>query len=102
MFLNKSNFYIINMASHLKVVSIYKMLMFMAFIQHIIIQKQQEVSNDIVPQRRWNYRPPIPYNPFSRFTFAGLDNILCSSLTRFTHAEIYRFLPLLGLKEIRF
>lgn len=32
----------------------------------------------------------------------GVDEVLCCHLTRFTPDEIYRFLPLLGLHEIRF
>ena len=84
---------------HLKLVSIYKMLMLMAFIQHMHLQKLQK-SGTIAPQ--WKYRPPIPYNAFIRFTFAGLNDIFCFSLTRFTRAEINLFLPLLGLEEIRF
>ena len=88
------------MTLHLKLVSIYKMLMLMAFIQHMHLQKLQK-RGTIAPSR-WKYRPPIPYNAFIRFTFAGLNDIFCFSLTRFTRAEIDLFLPLLGLEEIRF
>lgn len=48
------------------------------------------------------YHAPIPYNRLNRFTFVGIDEVLCCHLTRFTPDEIYRFLPLLGLHEIRF
>ena len=80
--------------------------MMMTLIQLEIIQIQanerKASHNSVVPSRRWNYRPPIPYNAFTRFTFVRMSDILCSTLTRFTRAEIERFLPLLGLEEIRF
>lgn len=99
-FLNYISIKMTTMTLHLKLVSIYKMLMLMTFIQHMHLQKLQKSGNIAPPQ--WKYRPLIPYNAFIRFTFAGLNDILCSSLTRFTRAEIDLFLPLLGLEEIRF
>lgn len=76
----------------------------MTLIQLEIIEIQanecKASHNSVVPSRHWNYRPPILYNAFTRFTFVGMSDILCSTLTRFTWAEIERFLPLLGLEEI--
>ena len=48
------------------------------------------------------YRPRIPYNPFNRFTFVGINNVLCYSLTRFYPGKVQRLLPLLALHKIRF
>ena len=39
---------------------------------------------------------------WAQFTLDKLDNILCSSLTRFTRTELDRFLSLLGFEEIQF
>ena len=86
------------MTLNLKLVSIFKMLMLMAFIQHIHLQKLQKIGTIAPPQ--WKYRPSILYNAFIYFIFAGLNNILCSSLTKFTRAEIDFFLPLIGLEKI--
>lgn len=48
------------------------------------------------------YQPQIPYNRMQRFTFIGMDDVLCYHLMRFTPQEINRFLPLLDLHETRF
>lgn len=82
-------------------VCIYRMLILMYFIQYLILRKKQgHVKRRKVERQR--YRPPIPYNPWVQFTLDGLDDVLCSSLTRFTRTELDRFLPLLGLEEIQF
>lgn len=80
------------------------MMMTLIQLEIIGIQANEHKAshNSVVPSRRWNYRPPIPYNAFTRFTFVGMSDILCSTLTRFTRAEIERFLLLLGLEKIRF
>lgn len=85
-----------------RIVCIYRMLMLMCFIQYQILQKQQGYEKTRKVSRHWKYRPPIPYNAFVQFTLTGLDDVLCSALTRFTRAELDRFLPLLGLEEIQF
>lgn len=82
-------------------VCIYRMLMLMYFIQYLILRKKQGHAKRRKVERQ-RYCPPIPYNPWAQFTLDGLDDVLCSSLTRFTRTELDRFLPLLGLEEIQF
>lgn len=48
------------------------------------------------------YQTPIPYYRVARFTFVGLDNVLCYHFTRFTPQEVFRILPLLRFEEIGF
>ncbi len=89
-----------------KIGCIYFVLMMITLIQLEIIKIQankcKTSHNFVIPSWHWNYRLPIPYNTFTQFTFMGMSNILCFILIRFTRAEIERFLPLLGLEEIRF
>ena len=91
-----------------EVVSCFFMLMMMAQAQYFILQEEeQRIELDIdssssPPPSRYLYRPPIHYASLNRFTFIGMNDILCYHLTRFLVAEIQRLLPLLGLHNIRF
>ena len=85
------------------------MLMLMSFSQHYLFHQQTHIlEGHVIPasplrhRRHRRYEPPIPYNIINRFTFIGMNDVLCHHLTRFTVAEIQRLLPLLALQEIRF
>lgn len=74
-------------------------LMMLASGQHFIFHKP---SKKVASIARHRYRAPIPYNHLNRFTFVGMEEVLCYHLTRFTPHEIGRLLPLFNLHEIRF
>lgn len=76
------------------------MLMLMTMSQHFILHQSGIEPPSMSPLPRYRYRAPIPYESFNRFTFVGMNNVLCNHLTRFTPTEIYRLLPLLGLENI--
>ena len=78
------------------------MMMQMMILQHQQRKNRRRRLVPPVPPIRQRYRPQIPYNPFNRFTFVDMNDVLCHSLTRFYPGEIQRFLPLLTLHEIRF
>lgn len=84
----------------LQVLSIYKLLVLMAFIQYTILRKQENIDSTVC--RQGKYWSLILLNAFIHFTFAGLNHIFFISLTRFIYTEMDYFLFLLGLKEIRF
>lgn len=85
------------------VVVVYIVLMLMTIIKYHTLKdahsKKIAATADAPRQR---YRPPIPYNRIPRFSIAGMDEVLCYHLMRFTPTEIGRFLPLLGFDTIRF
>lgn len=54
----------------------------------------------VAPQQR--YGPLIIYNRIPRFFIAGMDEVMCYYLMRFTPTEIGRFFPLLRLDTIHF
>lgn len=92
------------MDNQTEVVAIYVVFMLMSIIKHHILQRERQIraadANAVAPRQR--YRPPIPYDHISRFSIAGMDEVLCYHLMRFTSAAIGRFLPLLELETIRF
>lgn len=55
-----------------------------------------------VPPVRQKHWPQIPYNPLNRFTFVGINKVLCYSLNLFYPGKIQRLLPLLSLHKIQF
>lgn len=79
-------------------------LMMMTASEHLILQHKKATNcrKHATPISRYRYRAPIPYNQLSRFTFVGMQAVLCFHLTRFTPDEIHRLLLLLCLYEIRF
>ena len=86
-----------------EILALYVWLMLMSLINHYTLQKRREMADfHAVTAPRQRYRPPIPYSRISRFSFVGLDEVLCYHLVRFSPEEIRRFLPLLGLETIRF
>lgn len=80
------------------------LLMIMTTAEHFILQKKRLKSCEKAAATSVcsRYRPPIPYNHLARFTFAGMQDVLCFHLTRFTPNKVYHLLPLLNLQDIQF
>lgn len=94
------------MADPVDIFSTYILLMMISIIKHVHIKRRRRlkpaITNTTAPSRHIRYQAPIPYNQVARFTFVGLNDVLCYHLIRFTPRELERILPFLSLHEIRF
>ena len=93
------------MSNSTSFVSMYTVLMLMSLTQHPYLQYHHNsgpTTDTPAITRRIRYQALISSNHIARFTFVGLNDILCYQLMQFTLRKVEHILLLLSLHEIRF